>query len=141
MSNLISLPAFALSVASSWAQRPVCLGNHGGWDGPIFNKDHVHCAHLNKLALFQDLRDSFCPNLTTGSGAFSAHIEPDLWDDGACVFSFVDTQPNVLKAKASQNAADNSSYSQAIHSPYADKWWDAMETELNTLEVDLKAQN
>lgn len=77
----------------------------------------------------------------TGLGAFSSYIEPDLWDDGFCIFSIANIQLHVLKAKSSQNTAVNPSYSQAIHSPDEDKWWEVMETELNlnTLEVDPKA--
>ncbi|KAL7479590.1 hypothetical protein ACHAW6_005323, partial [Cyclotella cf. meneghiniana] len=89
---------------------PACLANHSGPDGPIFSKD-VSVVH------------------TSGLGAFSLYIEPDLWDDGFCIFYVADIQPHVLKAKASQNVADNPSYSQVIHSPDADKWWEAMESE------------
>jgi hypothetical protein len=45
----------------------------------------------------------------------------------------------VLKAKARKNDADSPSYNQTINSPHAEKWLQAMETELNTLENDLRA--
>ncbi|KAL7489250.1 hypothetical protein ACHAW6_015644 [Cyclotella cf. meneghiniana] len=77
--------------------------------------------------------------IVTSSPKIESIIEPVLWDDGSCIFSIADIQQHVLKAKSSQNTADNPSYSQAIHSSDVDKWWEAMETELNTLEVNLKA--
>jgi hypothetical protein len=44
-----------------------------------------------------------------------------------------------LAAKSSSNPADSPTYSQAINSPHAEKWWEAMESELTTLESDLQA--
>ncbi|KAL7479648.1 hypothetical protein ACHAW6_005377 [Cyclotella cf. meneghiniana] len=58
---------------------------------------------------------------------------------GSSVFLVSGIHHHLLKAKSSQNEAGNSSYSQANHSPDADKWWEVMETEMNTVEVDLKA--
>ena len=65
-------------------------------------------------------------------------MQPDL-SDNADAFTVTDVQPHVLKAKASKNDADRPSYNQAIIGPHAKKWWQAMETELNTLENDLRA--
>ena len=48
-------------------------------------------------------------------------------------------QPHILSAKSATNAADSPTYSQAINSPHAEKWWEAMESELTTLESDLLA--
>jgi hypothetical protein len=72
--------------------------------------------------------------------AFSVYMQPDLSDaTGTLTVTDVDVQPHVLKAKASKNDADRPSYNQAINGPHTKKWWQAMETELNTLENDLRA--
>jgi hypothetical protein len=34
---------------------------------------------------------------------------------------------------------DGNAWTQAIHGPFQDKWWDAMNTKINTLENDLQA--
>lgn len=140
MIDLLSLPYFAISTASSWAQQPSQHVNHGGWNDTLFSRDQVCWSYLSELALFQESSDSICSDLASRMGAFSSYIEPDLWDDGSCIFSISDIHPHVLKAKSIQNEEENYLYSQAIHSPDADKCWEAIETELNTLEVDLRAR-
>jgi hypothetical protein len=70
--------------------------------------------------------------------AFSAYFTPDLTDE-VDMFTLSDAQPHVLQAKTKASAADNPSYKQAINSPDADKWYEAMEVELKTLEQDQKA--
>ena len=65
-------------------------------------------------------------------------MQPDCSDDAGAL-TITDVQPHVLKAKASKNDADSPSYNQAMDSSHAKKWWQAMETEVNTLENDLWA--
>ena len=50
-----------------------------------------------------------------------------------------DIQPHILSAKSITNAADSPTYTQAINSPHAEKWWEAMESELTILESELQA--
>eukprot|EP00804_Cyclotella_cryptica_P007533 CCRYP_010639-RD/>CCRYP_010639-RD protein AED:0.26 eAED:0.26 QI:0/0/0/1/0/0/3/0/643 len=90
---LLSLPQYALSIASSWGQPPP---------------------------------------------AVATHLQPDLSDDPGS-FTVTDVQPHILAAKSATNTADNPTYGQAINSPHAEKWWEAMESELTTLESDLQA--
>jgi hypothetical protein len=52
-----------------------------------------------------------------------------------------DFQSHVLKAKVSKSDPDNPSWSQAINSADADKWWATMSAEMENLEVDLQAWN
>jgi hypothetical protein len=54
-------------------------------------------------------------------------------------FTVTDVQPHIISAKSAANATDSPTYTQAINSPHAEKWWDAMESELTTLESDLQA--
>eukprot|EP00804_Cyclotella_cryptica_P004978 CCRYP_014091-RA/>CCRYP_014091-RA protein AED:0.33 eAED:0.35 QI:0/0/0/1/0/0/4/0/696 len=72
------------------------------------------------------------------SSIFLAYLQPDFSDD---IGSFIvtDVHPHILSAKSSSNSTDSPTYSQAINSPHAEKWWEAMESELTTLESDLQA--
>jgi hypothetical protein len=70
--------------------------------------------------------------------AFSAYVTPDLSDEPGS-YNVQEIQPHILSAKAKVNDADNPSFTQAVNGTQADKWWEAMEVELNTLEGDLKA--
>ena len=69
---------------------------------------------------------------------FSAYFEPDLCDEIGS-YTITNVQPHLLKASASKNDADTPSFTQAVNSPFAEKWWEAMNTELETLENDLQA--
>jgi len=69
---------------------------------------------------------------------FSAYLQPDL-SDNVGSFTVTDVQPHILSAKSATNAANSPTYTQAINSPHAEKWWDAMESKLTTLESDLQA--
>eukprot|EP00804_Cyclotella_cryptica_P016318 CCRYP_009889-RC/>CCRYP_009889-RC protein AED:0.21 eAED:0.80 QI:0/0/0/1/0/0/3/0/571 len=65
-------------------------------------------------------------------------VHHNLSDDHAS-FTITDVQPHLLTASPAGDTSDSPTYSQAIHSPHAEKWWEAMETELTTLESDLQA--
>jgi hypothetical protein len=66
------------------------------------------------------------------------YFQPDLSNEvGALMIT--DVQPHILKAKVSKRDADNPSYKQAMNSPEADRWFEAMEVEMKTLEQDFKA--
>ena len=69
---------------------------------------------------------------------FSAYLQPDLLDELGS-FTVTDVQPHILSAKSNINVADSPTYTQAINSPHADKWWEARESELTTLESELQA--
>jgi hypothetical protein len=70
-------------------------------------------------------------------GSYSAYLEPDTADDFEA-YTLADVQPHILQAKMSISDPDNPTYRQAMASPDADKWWDAMVTEMNTLESEMK---
>jgi ATP-binding cassette subfamily B (MDR/TAP) protein 1 len=67
-----------------------------------------------------------------------AYLQPDLTDDAGS-FTVTDVQPHILSAKSKTNSADSPTYTQAINSPHAEKWWEAMESKLTTLESELQA--
>jgi hypothetical protein len=69
---------------------------------------------------------------------FSAFLQPDLADD-ADTYTVTDVQPHLLSAISAKNDPDAPTFNQAINSSNAEQWWDAMEVEMNTLEVDLEA--
>jgi hypothetical protein len=96
-------------------------------------------SHLTNLTILQDDWSSLGVEVSTGiSHEFAAYLQPDLSDD-PLTRTITDVQPHVLKVKASKSDPDNPSWSQALNSADADKWWDAMSAEMETLEVDLKA--
>ena len=53
--------------------------------------------------------------------------------------TITDVQLHVLKAKVSKSDPDSPSWSHAMNSTDADKWWEAMSAEMVILEVDLNA--
>eukprot|EP00804_Cyclotella_cryptica_P011602 CCRYP_020927-RA/>CCRYP_020927-RA protein AED:0.29 eAED:0.29 QI:0/0/0/0.66/0.5/0.66/3/0/467 len=96
-------------------------------------------GHLSELALLQEDWSGFGPTISSGfPSAFSAYLQPDLSDDLGS-FTVTDVQPHILLPKSTTNAADSPTYTQAINSPHAEKWWEAMESELTTLESKLQA--
>jgi hypothetical protein len=56
--------------------------------------------------------------------------------DDAGSFTVTNVQPPILSATPATNASDCPTYTQAVNSPHAEKWWETMETELTMLESD-----
>lgn len=56
--------------------------------------------------------------------------------DDTISFNITDAQPHLHATTPATNASNNPTYIQAINSSPAEKWWEAMETELTTLESD-----
>eukprot|EP00804_Cyclotella_cryptica_P007267 CCRYP_017868-RA/>CCRYP_017868-RA protein AED:0.22 eAED:0.06 QI:0/0/0/1/1/1/2/0/1188 len=136
---LLTVPEFAFSAAHTWSQPPPCVTNVGSSDGPIYSSLRVKKSHLASLSLLQDDWTDLGNVVSSGvSQEFAAYLQPDLSDDPICM-TITDVQPHILKAKSDKSDPDNPSWSQAMNSSDADKWWEAMSTEMETLEVDLKA--
>eukprot|EP00804_Cyclotella_cryptica_P015073 CCRYP_000648-RA/>CCRYP_000648-RA protein AED:0.75 eAED:0.51 QI:0/0/0/0.5/1/1/2/0/206 len=136
---LLTVPEFAFSAAHTWSQPPPCVTNVGSGDGPIYSSLRVKKSHLAALSLLQDDSTDLGKVVSSGvSQEFAAYLQPDLSDDPICM-TITDVQPHILKAKSDKCDPDNPSWSQAMNSSDADKWWEAMSTEMETLEVDLKA--
>ena len=139
LSCLLSVPDFAFSAAHSWSQPPPSVRNVGASDGPLYSSIRVKRTHLAHLSLLQDDWSSLAVEVSTGlSPAFAAYLQPDLSDDPHSLTITV-VQPHILTDKASKSDPDNPTWSQAMNSADADRWWDAMSVEMETLEVDLKA--
>eukprot|EP00804_Cyclotella_cryptica_P008164 CCRYP_004638-RA/>CCRYP_004638-RA protein AED:0.35 eAED:0.35 QI:0/-1/0/1/-1/1/1/0/356 len=137
--SLLALPQYALASASSWAQPPPAIANLGAHHTRRHSTTRVRHGQLSELALlqhdWQGLVPSHCNSFLS---TFSSYLQPDLLDDHAS-FTITDVQPHLLAASPAGDTSDSPTYSQAIHSPHAEKWWEAMETELTTLESDLQA--
>ena len=138
---LLALPEYALASVSSWSSPPPLVANVGSRTGArsVFNQARVRRRQLNELALLQDDWSELGLMVCNGyHPAFSPYFDPDLTDD-VDAFTLQAVQPHVLQAKAKTSDADAPSYKQAMNSPDADKWYEAMETEFKTLEDDQKA--
>lgn len=96
-------------------------------------------SYLVNLTLVQD---DWCTLdvkvLNRVSPEFATYLQPDLSDDPLSM-KITDIQPHLLKAKASKSHPNNPTWSQAMNSADADKWWNAMLADIETIEVDLKA--
>eukprot|EP00804_Cyclotella_cryptica_P015225 CCRYP_000758-RA/>CCRYP_000758-RA protein AED:0.58 eAED:0.43 QI:0/-1/0/1/-1/1/1/0/170 len=135
--SLLALPQFALATASSWAQLPPAMANIGAHHTRRHSTTHIRHGQLSKLALLQhDWSSLGSSHFNTFLSAFLAYLCPNLMDDPGS-FTVTDVQPHILTATPAVDTSDSPTYSQAIHSPHAEKWWEAMETELTTLESDL----
>eukprot|EP00804_Cyclotella_cryptica_P024840 CCRYP_001779-RA/>CCRYP_001779-RA protein AED:0.06 eAED:0.06 QI:0/0/0/1/0/0/3/0/1231 len=139
LSCLLTIPEFALSASSTWGQPPPAVGNVGSSTGPLYSSIRVRHSHLANLSVLQDDWSDLGVEVSTGiSPAFIAYLQPDLSDD-PLYKTVTDMQPHVLAAKANKSDPDNPSWSKAMNSTDADKWWDAMSTEMETLETELRA--
>eukprot|EP00804_Cyclotella_cryptica_P018088 CCRYP_017613-RA/>CCRYP_017613-RA protein AED:0.31 eAED:0.29 QI:0/0/0/1/0/0.5/2/0/495 len=133
------MPQYALTSVSSWAQPPARVSNVGSRHGPVYSSIKVRHDHLHQLSLLQDDWSDVGVTITSGlSSEFASYFSPDLADDPAAL-TVEALHPRALKAKAAKSDADNPTWSQAMNSPDADKWLEAMEEELTTLERDLAA--
>ena len=101
--------------------------------------NRIRCAYLNEIALLQGDWDDLGHRACEGfHNVFSAYLQPDLVDE-ADLWTITDVQPHILSAISAKNDPDAPTFNQAINSSNAEQWWDAMEVEMNTLEVDLAA--
>eukprot|EP00804_Cyclotella_cryptica_P020819 CCRYP_019248-RA/>CCRYP_019248-RA protein AED:0.55 eAED:0.29 QI:0/0/0/0.75/0/0/4/0/510 len=118
---------------------PPVIANVGPGNVPRHGTARVCHGHLLELALLQGDWSGFSSTISNSSpSAFSAYPQPDL-SDKVGSFTVTNVQPHILPAKSTTNAANSQTYTQAINSPHAEKWWDAMESELTTLESELQA--
>ena len=109
------------------------------WFGLLLIK--VHHDQLHHLSLLQD--DWSAVGVTVFcdlSPEFTTYFSPDLADDPAAL-TVEALHPCALKANPTKSDAGNPTWSQAMNSHDAEKWFEAMETELTTLEHDLGAWN
>eukprot|EP00804_Cyclotella_cryptica_P001177 CCRYP_016994-RA/>CCRYP_016994-RA protein AED:0.39 eAED:0.19 QI:0/0/0/1/0.5/0.33/3/0/796 len=119
-----NLPPVCLTLALDMAQSILLL--------------RVRLDHLHQLSL-QDNWSDVGVTISSGlSSEFASYFSPDLADDPTAL-TVEALHPCALKAKAAKSDADNPTWSQAMNSPDADKWFEAMEEELTTLERDLAA--
>jgi hypothetical protein len=115
------------------------VSNVGSRNGPVYSSIKVRHDHLHQLSLLQDDWSDVGITISSGLSAdFASYFSPDLADDPAAL-TVEALHPCALKAKAAKSDADNPTWSQAMNSPDADKWFEAMEEELTTLERDLAA--
>jgi hypothetical protein len=70
--------------------------------------------------------------------AFSAYFKPDL-QDSLGSYTITDVQPHLLNASATKVDEDYPNFTQATNGPFKEKWWEAMEAEVDVLENDLEA--
>jgi hypothetical protein len=135
----LALPQFAFTSVHNWSQPPPFISNIGPSLASRQPTNRIRCAYLNEIALFQGQWDDLGWETCDGfHNIFSSYLQPDLADD-AELFTVTDVQPHILGAISAKNEPDALSFNQAINSPNAEQWLDAMEAEMNTLEVDLSA--
>jgi hypothetical protein len=139
---MLALPMFALSAVRDWGQPPPAVTNVGAREGPTYSSLKVSKKHLANLVVLQDNWTTLGACTAMGViGDFASYLEMDVSDtyDEVENCYIADIQPHILQAKMSVSDPDNPSYDRAMSSPEADQWWDAMVTEMETLEKDLKA--
>jgi hypothetical protein len=69
---------------------------------------------------------------------FSSYFKPDLADEIGSL-TITDVQPHLLSASSSTLDEDYPSFTQATNGPFREKWWEAMESEVDVLENELDA--
>lgn len=128
MVNLLLLPQFALHALGN-TQPPMAISNIGGSHRkhPISKVTH---RHLHEAALLSSDWDSIGAQVANGT-CFSAYLQPDLSDDPGSL-TVTDVEPHFLKAKLDADP-DSPSYREVTCGPHQNKWYDAMELEVDTL--------
>lgn len=135
---LLASQQYAMQSAQDWSQPPPSVSNVGSYPRSHPPK-RVHLAAINEAALLQGDWDTLGRDACDGlSLAHVGIFVPDLADDIGC-YTITDVQPHLLQAKVKSSDADNPTWTQAMNSPHADKWWEATQVEMSTLEDDLDA--
>lgn len=139
MTCLLTLPGYALNSVWDWGQLPHALTNAGKHHSERFSTTKLRHSKLCELYLLQGEWDELGRTTIDGfKTAFSSYFEPDISDEFDA-YTITNIQPHVLSAKSSTNNADTPSFNQAINIPLQEKWWEAMQLEVTTLEQDLGA--
>jgi hypothetical protein len=116
------------------------VANVGAANGPVYSSIRVKKDHLSQLTVLQEDWSQLGFDAAAGiNQTYAAYLEPDLSDEDLYTFSLADIQPHILQDKMRKSDPDNPTWTKAMNSPEADKWWQACEVEMNTLENDLKA--
>ena len=131
LTTMVATPQYIFSAVTANIMPPAAVANVG--TRYAAKKDTVKRAYINELALLSEEWDDVSSDIAKGISAFSAYVQPDLSDELGS-YTVTDMQPHILQAKASKRDADNPSYTQAMNSPNADKWYEAAQIELKTLE-------
>lgn len=134
----LALPMFALSAVKDWGQPLAAVTNIGASEGMIYSSLKVSKARLSNLAVLQDNWSQLgkCTHMEI-IGDYASYLEPDV-SDNFKFYTLADVQPHILQAKMSISDPDNPTYRQAMASPDADKWWDAMVLKIKMLEDNMK---
>jgi hypothetical protein len=130
---------YALSSVWDWGQPPAVLTNVGQSHHARFGSSRIRHALLSEMATQQGDWDKLGHEVCDGGvNIFFAYFEPDL-DDDIGSYTITNIQPHLFKAQTSANDADNPTWNEALNSPFAERWWQSMEVEINTLENELQA--
>jgi hypothetical protein len=133
------MPSWGLPLVHEWGQVPPAVANVGVTNGPVYSSIKVRKNHLAHLSILQEDWTTLGQDVSEGIiQEYAAYVVPDLSDDSGGL-TLADIQPHILQAKMKKSDPDNPTWTQAMNSPDADKWWDACEIEMDTLENDLKA--
>jgi hypothetical protein len=98
----------------------------------------VEKTHVREMAMFVDDWTDLGHSIFQGNvAAFLSYLQADLSEEADCCVA--DAEPHLIQATLSKSDPDNLSWSQAMRSVDSDKWWNAMEIEMNMLENELKA--
>jgi hypothetical protein len=119
------------SSASSWVQRPATVANVG--TRYAARETTVKRAYINEAALLSEDWNAVSDDIAKGISELTAYLEPDLFDEFEA-YTVTNVQPHVLQAKTKSNPEDYPSYTKAVNGPNGDKWDEAIDKELETLE-------
>jgi hypothetical protein len=136
---LAVMPSWGLPFVHDWGQVPPAVANVGVSNGPVYSSLKVRKNHLAHLSILQEDWTSMGQDVSGGIvQEYAVYIVPDLFDAPGDL-TLADIQPHILQAKMKKADPDNPTWTQAMNSPDSDKWWEACEIEMDTLENDLKA--
>jgi hypothetical protein len=119
------------STESSWVQRPATVANIGTRFAA--REATIKRAYINEAALLSEDWNVVSEDIAKGISELTVYLEPDLFDEFEA-YTITNVQPHVLQAKTKSNPEDYPSYTKAVNGPNGDKWDEAIDKELETLE-------
>jgi hypothetical protein len=139
LTSMMAMQMYALSNIWDWGQLPPALANVGPSHSNRCQATKIRHGTLQEMYLLQGDWDGLGRDVCDGhTNLFSAYFDPDLSDELGS-YTITNIQPHVLAAKSSVLDPDSPSFVEATQGPFQEKWWEAMELEVDTLENDLQA--
>ena len=125
----------ALTTSQLWGQPPPTVANNARVPSAFHPTTKVSKAYLSEVAYLRDTWEDLRIHLSEGNIDYTDLAEIDYWqddEDDGLELNFL--SPHVLAAKTQKRDEDNPTWSMAMNGPFAEEYYAACRTELDTLQ-------